>query len=294
MKRIMALALCLGVLSGLGCRTTRREGLRAEFAPASSFAVNDGQRVFTLGLATTINLEGTAVESEEGPSLSLAELAATGNWRALEGKARKGLMQNPGDFETLIYLATAMAMQQRIELAGYYAKRALATAKDNPSSALMLNLKALALLDSPLPLEGNRQRARAMFKQCFTSGSPLALACGLNLANLELDQGLAASAQKTFIKLDKLCAGCPVAKEGQVRSLVQLERLNEAAVILKPLLEAAPGRVDLLVLMAGIEKDGLNAKGDAEDHLEDALALLPRDDNRLRPIAEAMLRELNN
>ena len=288
------LVCALLIAVATACRSSDKAALDPDIAAEGGYEVKPGTRIFMIGSAP---VEAADRTDNEVPHEPFHELVAAGRWRHLEKKSRSVLSTKPGDRDAMLHLATALMMQQRYDLAGFYAKRALRSvskgnkgSKDAETSDLQ-NLRAVALMSSLVPTPENRRLAVALLSECF-NGPSASFACGLNLGALQLEGGRAADASKVFLKLSKQCNGCAAAQEGIASCYIRVGQYGKAAPILKELVAMHPERGDLTLALAGILKDGLHQPGDAKDYVKAALATLPLEDKNLRPVAEQMLLEL--
>lgn len=192
---------------------------------------------------------------------------ATGEAEEAVTLARSHLAKNPGDIQGLRFLAAALALNQKYELAEFYAGL---VESQQPGDAFALNIRGIATMVRPKNRFLDYKRAEDYFARAFAADSRL-IAAGLNLGSLRLELGDAKAALATFETVTQQCGGCSAGFMGQGIAASRTREFAKAKSAFEAVLAKNPRHAGALYHLALVYKNGYNDKKQAERHF---LALL--------------------
>jgi len=282
-------ATALAGMSSVGCTTLGSRSTAGDSQGDGSQAV-----VLQVGRKNAVlapHDRGYYLDLRQAKTLApkLAGALATGETDAAITLARARLAKAPGDPMALTMLASALALSRHYDLASYYASMLL---KAQPDNATALNIKGLAAMLRPKPRMTDYHLAETYFKQALDA-NPHEIAAGLNLGNLELELGDAASASQVFADSVSRCGRCSPGLLGLGVALARGREFSRAEAAFDAVLAKNPNDAAALYNLALVRKNGYNDKQQAEKYLYALLNGSHTDqDGAIRERAQVVLRML--
>jgi cytochrome c-type biogenesis protein CcmH/NrfG len=212
---------------------------------------------------------------------------ASGEGSQAEDLARDYLQQHPGDATGLLYLANALVVQQKYQLAAYYAGLGLRAA---PGDANLVNIQALSVYMNSNGHMDDIQKAERMFTEAINSSSQQ-VAAGLNLGRLYMAIGKADRAAEVFQTVRNRC-NCVAGWLGEGVANIRLKKFSAANYALDQAHRIAPRDPVVMYQVALVRRAGYNDKVGATRSLETVLASNDPKYRNLREKAQSMLRQI--
>lgn len=203
-----------------------------------------------------------------GGEAKLFATLGTGSADTAEAEARSFLVKSPNNRSALIVLSSALVLQRKYPLAGFYAEQLERLEPGNPDA---LNIRGLASLYTARNSFLDYRRSAALFQKSFNaSGSQIA--AGLNLAHLQLEMGQAQAASDTFKQVTNRNRTCTQAWLGYGIAKTRMGDFKEATVALESILDRQKDHPEALYYLALVKKNGYNDNKQASSILRRILA----------------------
>ena len=231
------------------------------------------------------------VELRKGMQPSQRKLMATlatGSWNAAEQEARGFLAVNPKDQVALQVLAISLSMQQKYQLAAFYAK---VSEKFHSRTAVTSNLRGIAAMLRPRAKLRDYKEAVEHFQEAFNNEGT-EIASGLNLGRLYLELGDAKGAASTFASVKDRCSNCEPGLVGSGIAHGRLRNYDEAKRNFELVLDKNPNHSQALYRLALIINAQDGPKKQAKKYLDRLLTSENIKDKAIQQKAQSFLRQL--
>ena len=220
------------------------------------------------------------------PLKKIAGSLASGHLgHAIHG-AKNYLEKNPQDVQALIYLSTALALDQKYALATYYAKAGL---RLRPGDPMLLNTAGLSMYLSQTGASQDRKQAIEYLKASFRNDTSQ-IASGLNLGGIYLELGQPSEAQVFYKAAANRCDQCTVALLGSGTAYLKNKNYRDAKAAFEKIITREPFHGPALYNLAVVYRNGMQNRKQAEKYLFTLLNRTSKSDYALRARAQAFLR----